>query len=956
MSVLLPATFVARPGLIPASGGAAYFVDGVRQLRVGNDFIEIVIDKPSKGGILSVIHKASGEDFVKDKSGPLLFYIYPLGVHQDNAVSFNYFAARFEGGLRLCLHWANFIIEGRGFALEVDVNVTVLDASGLTYWTLAMTSKQENLTVQYIDFPIITGLAQIGASSSDDYLVYPERVGMLLRDPLNKLNIPLHGMYPSAWNSLQFMSFYDENIAGLYVSTNDTQGSVHVLTASPGSPGTWLMQITHYLPDAPLQEVVLPYAVSIGVFKGDWFDAADIYRQWASQQRWAVEGTFAAKETPEWYLRLSAYHESIKYANDGVPLRNPFAELPTTTEEDCQYFGIPTLELVIGWESRGAYGTFGEWFPPWEGWESFDSMIQGIHAAGGRIFVMIDLYRYDTTLSSYQKEWAIVESPDGSHVADEEKHTVAMCPFTDYWQTTIKDAVLTLVRHKVDAVQLDGLAILMASCYAANHGHPLGYGNWWAIGLQKLVAQIRDESRRINPEVVIGSEGVNEMYLPYLDFYQDWDAASEMRDDYGDWQRTGADPIPLFQYVYPNSILEKGHYVHVWSEREYNYSFKVLGYSFVNGQPSYFLLDELLSEWGWLQGASTNPALEYLRRLGEARNSYAFDFVVSGQLLRPPRLQLPQMVITNPVWGASQWALRYTNTTAVLYSMWRAADASVGLALTNIGDRSVEVVVPVRSIRDQLESGIYLMYSVVGDNLTLEARQVDGVSSFPLTLRPREVGMLVFAKTDGLRGAFMLESANATSKILEVSKQGSNMTLACEELRRAQDAFLAGDLVSAMSRIRNASQLVFEPVRREASELISEVDDRMVEATAKQLQSPEAKRLLTETRNKRAGAAEALALGDYQSAKRQAQEALELVQDAFGAEETYQKELHDQMLADVGLGVAVMMLIATLVVYIRRRSRVPDRTHGKRADTVGSHEGSIFVSPVHQASHISRLK
>jgi len=44
----------------------------------------------------------------------------------------------------------------------------------------------------------------------------------------------------------------------------------------------------------------LHYSVVLGVFSGDWYDAAQIYKAWASKQWWTKGNLTAGKDTPLW--------------------------------------------------------------------------------------------------------------------------------------------------------------------------------------------------------------------------------------------------------------------------------------------------------------------------------------------------------------------------------------------------------------------------------------------------------------------------------------------------------------------------------------------------------------------------------------------------------------------------------------------------------------------------------
>jgi len=90
--------------------------------------------------------------------------------------------------------WRGFVgddkvASNRFLDIEVEVNVTVLDDSPLTYWAINAVSREEDVDLSDIAFPIISGLTKIAENPEDDYLAYPALTGLLLRNPLEKMSV-----------------------------------------------------------------------------------------------------------------------------------------------------------------------------------------------------------------------------------------------------------------------------------------------------------------------------------------------------------------------------------------------------------------------------------------------------------------------------------------------------------------------------------------------------------------------------------------------------------------------------------------------------------------------------------------------------------------------------------------------------------------------------------------------
>ena len=84
---------------------------------------------------------------------------------------------------------------------------------------------------------------------------------------------------------VQMMACYDRQ-AGLYLATHDPRPNVKKLTFEGLDDATLRLKIEHLRPWEFGHDFTMGYDTVVGVFHGDWTAAADIYRAWATQQRW----------------------------------------------------------------------------------------------------------------------------------------------------------------------------------------------------------------------------------------------------------------------------------------------------------------------------------------------------------------------------------------------------------------------------------------------------------------------------------------------------------------------------------------------------------------------------------------------------------------------------------------------------------------------------------------------
>ena len=114
---------------------------------------------------------------------------------------------------------------------------------------------------------------------------------------------------------VQWFSFYSNFTAkrlGLYVAAHDASSHLQLAMSTGNWPGGASLHWYH-IPSNPLaplgeQPWEMNYEVILQGFEGDWYDAAQIYREWAlGSAKWTRKGDVATrlrnKQFPEYLLR-----------------------------------------------------------------------------------------------------------------------------------------------------------------------------------------------------------------------------------------------------------------------------------------------------------------------------------------------------------------------------------------------------------------------------------------------------------------------------------------------------------------------------------------------------------------------------------------------------------------------------------------------------------------------------
>lgn len=730
-----------------------YSYEDSSKLVIGNSFIELSFDKNDKGGLINIENKITNVKFLSEKAGSakgephLLFYIASSGTHTFQAKEFSYHFENLKDGRSLIMHWKGFtggdrVAQNRDLNLEITVSITVFYNSPLTYWTLSAISYEKDIDLSSIAFPIISGLTKIGNSSDDDYLVYPALTGLLMKDPLEKMpaypEIPWQ-LYPSGCVSMQFLAFYDNKLGGLYIATDDTEGNVKKFSIYRFSMKDWNIAITHLYPFGT-RNLTLNYHVIIGVFKGDWYTAADIYKNWAKSQWWCREAL--KKYTPQWFSEISAIHSTSLYTpkdDTGWNSQIPFSQVPLLAQDTIKTLGMPVIMQVWGWEKHGTFKLIPDYFPPIEGWDSFDKMINGVHNAGGKVSVFIATNTFSTKLPDWErmKQYAI-QFPE-----EQSESEATMCPGSQEWRNFIKNITLTLVRHGVDHIHLDGSLIIPPyPCLNEKHGHPKGYGKWWFESYRTFFAEIREEARKINPEIVFSSEEINELYIPYLDRFYSRGNVWELYPTHWYWQLTNSQAIPLFQYVYHEYISSWGHYVHGWNTGETEYSIKALATSLIWGEPLEIRLPSLSERMS--AQILFNPIVQFFKKATRFRYYWGKDFLAYGEMVRPLNISVDNLTITNPHWHLSQLELNQTIVPKILHSAWKNNRNELAFIFVNIGKENTSIRVSI-NLTDYNLTGNTNIFLVQREKLVYLGNY-SNLFSEVLNLSPYDIAMIKVTK------------------------------------------------------------------------------------------------------------------------------------------------------------------------------------------------------------------
>lgn len=676
--------------------------------RLVNSHTSLLFHAKEGYRITQIEHARSGHVFLSEADGPLWELTWQ---RQDGTVLSLTADAKSQRSAELRRDGATQVLRLRWVGLQlgtdtadVAVEVTLADGDRLSFWNLETSWGDQTLELWDLRFPIVSGIAR---GSADDMLVMPTHWGRYCRDPIERLRG--YGMVYPCSGSMQFWSFLSRG-KGLYLASHDGDCWYKGWNwrADPKSDkGRWEATHSAPVPTPTPHRYCLPYPVVIGTFEGSWHEAATIYRRWAVQQPWCGEGPIATRKSiPEQFKQSACW---LKYYFE------PGKVLDELWDHQ-QYLRVPMAVHYYRYPVSRFDDNYPEFLPAKPG---FMRAVADMQRLGAQVVPYTQGSIWDTDTQSWRLEAgpeAAARQQDGSlyEWPIHENIHAWMCPATKIWQNKVFDFTGKLVwDHGVDGVYLDVLSAGYARpCYNPAHGHPLHGGRYWGQGNRQLVDSLRRRIRSRKPDAVFTTEEICEIYLDKFDGFLTLDVT-----------RGGYIPpvmlLPLFTAVYHDYAIQYGSDCALGSEPEL--FCPLLAEHFVWGAKL------TLSEIRPPEIGQSPVSAAYLRELTRCYHSVGRPFLLEGQWLEPPPLDVPKQTVR---------LVRKRKVDVpmpvVRRSLWRAPDGSVGLVLTNWTDKPVDVDLKLEPARYGLDGSLLLQ--TLWPTAESRARPVDGEISIDVDL------------------------------------------------------------------------------------------------------------------------------------------------------------------------------------------------------------------------------
>lgn len=601
-----------------------------------------------------------------------------------------------------------------GFEAELSLEIRHFDSS--PELSLRAEVKSE-LQLEWVEMPGISVENSFKENGGSSKLLWPYNEGMLVDSPADRMTHFAFSQpeYPSRGNygmcpgmvSTPMIALISEK-GGLYLGAHDKNQNTHFVDFQPFEDGVRLYMRVY--PGVVGGNYKSDYDIVLSAFEGDWYTAADIYRNWFEANRSdryiPIEKNPAL---PEWYGEspiiipycVRGHHDTdVMEPNDLFP----YIEGLSVMDEIAEKTGSRVMALLMHWEGSAPWAPPYVW-PPYGGEEKLKEYISALHEKGHLLGVycsglgwtqisnLID-YKKDAEFEFEGLKQYMCRSPKGdlplSNICTAQRFGYDLCPSQSFCKETIAAEAEKMINADIDYVQLldQNHGGTPYFCYAKDHGHPPVPGKWESEELIDIMSKI--EKKKGDKKILFGCESAAaEVFIPNLLFS---DNRFELNYMFGM-------PVPLYSYLYHryvnnfmgNQVIGDGVMANCVTKDNLLYR---MAYSFTCGDLLTIVInDKGQPQWSWGQRnfdpdfmPDSDKVFELARNMNAFRKGVGKKYLHTGKMVRPLTLN-----------GISERELETVAGTKYIMPLQTSAfisdDGKFGQIVVNFTDKPVEFTV-----------------------------------------------------------------------------------------------------------------------------------------------------------------------------------------------------------------------------------------------------------------------
>jgi len=486
---------------------------------------------------------------------------------------------------------------------DLTVTVTISTDDKKSEWDISVT-KLGNSTLKNTVFPYLNIKA-----NGNDYFFLPKYSGKLVVNPKAKgINSTL--TYPRGWSvSMQYVAYYN-NDYGIYFGAHDPTAAKKDFTVRKNIFNGIKYQIDIPAPNMGVagNDWEFPGVLRIELFDGNWYEASQIYKAWASKK-----AEYWPQMTPERIKRQQVI--------GNIPLWLIFSDV-ISDSKIISYINRfkDSMNVPVGmhwyrWNNKTFDDDYPFFFPERDGMDKLVSELQKnndvfcMPYTNGRLFDK-DLPNYDAigypgaTKNENGEVYGSVFN--GNNFA-------IMCPTYKPYQDIMEDASSQITtRIGCAAVYIDQVcASTVIKCMDPSHGHTLGGGAFWRDGYNEMFEKIHGT---IGENKFVTVEGGVDYLADEVDGF--------LTDG---WQTDNM--VPAFQAVYSGKVQTFGTRTGTGSYNNQSFYCR-LAQTFVYGTIPGRFYTSLVSS------SSARSAYLFVKKIANLRYKLT-DYMSFGEMLKP---------------------------------------------------------------------------------------------------------------------------------------------------------------------------------------------------------------------------------------------------------------------------------------------------------------------------------
>lgn len=601
-------------------------------------------------------------------------------------------------------------------AQGVSAEVQVRSGNSEIHWQIKINHSRDGF-LEWIEFPAVCVPDNLVGNGGKGVLFSPTTEGVLIESLAQRessllayqpIEYPNHGWcgyYPGN-AQMQFLAYSQTNEV-FYLGAHDPTHATKELEFVRYQEGIRL--IIRVFPGAvPAGSYELPYPIVMGIFAGDWQDAAARYRDWIQSGEVTMPPKLTHSDGQQWLedspvvvtypVTGEGHHAGPTQANEFFPFVNALPAIERLGKE----FDSRILTLLMHWEGTAPWSPPYVW-PPRGGEEGLRQFADGLHAKNHLLGVYCSgvawTNRSNTGDGGYNRRDDLERNgllkymcrgPKGEYDCkicngDEIRFGYDICVATEFAREVMASEAVKIASVGVDYIQLfdQNLGAASYQCYDVAHGHPGAPGPWQALSMNKLIGEVRSRlASSGNSNVILGCEAAAaECFIGQLPLN---DLRFHMGFFYGR-------PVPAYAFVFheytTNFMGNQVEALEVLNQERSPQNFMLrLAYSFCAGD----LLTAVMKgggeiHWAWctkwdVSPPPQEPLIAFIKHLNNWRRGIGKPFLLFGRMEKTIPFSGPEHL---PLYLNSKSLNATIDYSTVLASRWTSPEGRDAQFLVN---------------------------------------------------------------------------------------------------------------------------------------------------------------------------------------------------------------------------------------------------------------------------------